>query len=489
MSVQSQVEALEASSALLYEEAQGIESAWGSDRSKMPAGQAERHERLMKGVQAKAREIADLTDAHNARAEKIEQIRRAAEDSRNIESGFGGAPTDGEFARVRRNRSNPWSGLGETIARSDTPDGLHARALDAIEAIVGIPQASRERLANIVDQPIERDAAELILAASDPAYRTAFEKVLKNPITGHLMWTAPEQMAYQRTETVRAALSLTGVNGGYLVPFTLDPTIVLTNAGAANPFRQIARHATTATNTWNGVTSAGVTAAWLAEGGVVSDNTPTFGLATITPQKAAAWVFGSHEVIADTDFARQLPQLLADAQNLLESAAFSVGTGVGQPKGIVTAATTAVTTAAANTYAIADIYALQQSLPARARHGKTPAVVGNVAIINKTRQFDTAGGASYWTNLGQGIPPEVLGLRIAEASGMVSTTTTGSKILVAGDFDKYQIVDRLGMEVLFEPLVKDSATARPTGQAGWFAYWRVGADALDPTAFRCLTVQ
>jgi predicted phage gp36 major capsid-like protein len=45
------------------------------------------------------------------------------------------------------------------------------------------------------------------------------------------------------------------------------------------------------------------------------------------------------------------------------------------------------------------------------------------------------------------------------------------------------------MSVMYEPMVKDSATARPTGQAGWFAYWRVGADALVPAAFRTLTVQ
>jgi len=488
MSIQSQVEVLEAAGAAMFEEAQGIEASWGSDRSKMPAGQAERHERLMKGATAKTREVADLTDAHNARAAKIELIKQAAQDPRNVESGFGGAHTDGEFASLGRNRSNPWNGLGESISRSDSPDGLRARAMDAIEAMVGVPTAGRDLMARLVDQPHERDAAELVLAGSDPAYRTAFEKVLKNPIQGHLMWTAAEQMAYQRTESSRAALSLTGGNGGYMVPFTLDPSIVLTNAGAANPFRQISRHATTATNTWNGVSSAGVTAQWLAEGVAVADASPTVGLITITPQKAAAFVFGSYEVLADTDFGTQFPQLIADAQNNLESAAFSTGTGTGQPKGIVTAATTSITTAAAATFAIADAYSLQQGLPPRSRHGRTPAVVGNVAIINKLRQFDTAGGASYWTNLGQGTPPEVLGLRLAEASGMVATLTTGSKILVAGDFDKYQIVDRLGMQVMFDPILHDQATARPTLQGGWLAYWRTGADVLDASVFRVLTV-
>lgn len=484
MSIQSQVEELETSSAALFEEAQGIESSWGSDRSKMPAGQAERHERLMAGVRKKTLEIADLTNAHNARAEKIEAIRQAAQDPANVSEG-----SFGQFASVHRNRSNPWNGLGDDISRSDTPDGLRARAHDAIEAIVGVPHAGRELMSSLVDQPHQLGAAELVLAGSDPNYRTAFEKVLRNPTHGHMMWTAAEQLAYQRTESSRAALSLTGANGGFLVPFTLDPTVVLTNAGAANPFRQISRIATTTTNTWNGAASAGVTAQWLAEAGVAADATPTFSQLVITPQKAAAWVFGSYEVIGDSDISSQLPQILADAKNNLESAAFSTGAGTGGvPKGIVTAATTAVTTATANTFAIADVYSLQQALPARARLGRNPAVVGNVAIINKMRTFDTAGGSSYWTNLGESAPGSVLGLKLAEASGMVSTTTTGSKILVAGDFDKFQIVDRIGMTVTYNPMLMDQATARPNGSAGWFTYWRVGSDALDPTAFRTLTV-
>ena len=93
--------------------------------------------------------------------------------------------------------------------------------------------------------------------------------------------------------SARAALSLTSANGGYLVPFTLDPTIILTNAGSANPFRQISNVKTTATNDWNGVTSAGVNAGWLAEGTEDSDHSPTFGNLKITPQKASAWLYGN----------------------------------------------------------------------------------------------------------------------------------------------------------------------------------------------------
>jgi HK97 family phage major capsid protein len=129
---------------------------------------------------------------------------------------------------------------------------------------------------------------------------------------------------------------------------------------------------------------------------------------------------------ADTDFAEQLPQLLGDSKALLENTASSVGTGSGQPKGIVPAATTTVTSATVATFAVADIYALQQALTLRARYGKSLARIGNIAQINRLRAFDTAGGSSYWTNLGQGAHETVLGMRLAEASGMVSTLTTGS---------------------------------------------------------------
>ena len=303
------------------------------------------------------------------------------------------------------------------------------------------------------------------------------------------MWTAEEQMAYQRTEHSRAALSLTGANGGYLVPFTLDPSIVLTNAGAANPFRQICRMETTATNSWNGVASAGVTGQWLAEAGVAADATPSFTQITVGPQKAAAWIFGSVEAIADTDFATQLPTIIDDAKSVLENTAFSVGTGTGRPLGIVTAATTTVTTAGVAAFAVADVYALQAALPPRARQGLTPAVVANVANINEMRQMDTAGGASYWPNLGTDAPPQVLGLRLAEASGMASTITTGSKIAVAGDFSKMVMVDRLGLTVQFSPVLLDQATGRPSGQSGWFSYWRVSSGLTDASQFRTLVVQ
>jgi HK97 family phage major capsid protein len=422
-----------------------------------------------------------------ARAEKVEALRSAALDPINVQDGAAKGPD----ILIRNTQRDPFDATRAVQARAVELDDMRGRAFDAVEAATksGARFSLSDAAAEKVTRLIENDENEgddggisrHILLTGSEAYHRAFKKVIRNK--GEINALEPDEQA-----SMRAALSLTGANGGFLIPVTLDPSIILTNSGSANPYRRISQVKTITTNFWEGVTSAGVNAAWLAEAGVVGDNTPTIAQPVITPQKAAAWVFGSYEVLSDSDFAQQFPALLSDAKDRLEENAFAVGAGTGGvPKGIVTAATTTVGTAGTGAYAIADIYALQAAIPPRFRlAGESLAVVMNVAIINKTRQFDTAGGSSYWTNLGLGQPERVLGLPIQESTSMVSTLTTGSKIAVAGDFSQYAIVDRVGMSVMYEPMVKDSATARPTGQAGWFAYWRVGADALVPGAFRTL---
>lgn len=62
-----------------------------------------------------------------------------------------------------------------------------------------------------------------------------------------------------------------------------------------------------------------------------------------------------------------------------------------------------------------------------------------------------------------------------------------NEIMVVGDFGQFYIVDRLGTTMVYEPLVK-VANQRPTGQAGWFAYWRVGSDVAVADAFRVLNI-
>ena len=410
----------------------------------------------------------DLEEQRKPLAErmaKLDAVRYAAKDERKVEQ------TTPDLV-VKRNL-DPFEDLSAVRNRLVPRGDLRARALDAIERSSRLGQLTHDHAeaATTLAQEDPGIARHMLLTGSDE-YQDAFRAYVEDP----------EGMAQ------RAALSLTLANGGYMLPFVLDPTIVLTNNSSANPWRRISNVKQTTSNTWNGVTSAGVTAAWLAEGTESGDQTPTVGNIQITPQKASAWVFGSYEVLADTDFATQLPNLLGDAKDRLEEAAFATGAGSGGvPKGVITAATTTVTgTGGAATYVIGDVYATQQALPPRFRNSASAAWVANVAIINKTRQFDTAGGASFWTNLGKGQPETLLGAPIYESSTMAGVLTTGSKIAVFGDFSQFYIVDRVGVSLMYEPMVKGTANARPTGQAGWFMFWRTGSDVATPSGFRVL---
>jgi hypothetical protein len=82
-------------------------------------------------------------------------------------------------------------------------------------------------------------------------------------------------------------MSTTDANGGYMVPLTLDPAIMLSSDGSNNPLRQIARVAPTTTNAWQGVLSAGASAEWKAEAEEAADGSPTLS-APASPQGGQA---------------------------------------------------------------------------------------------------------------------------------------------------------------------------------------------------------
>ena len=116
---------------------------------------------------------------------------------------------------------------------------------------------------------------------------------------GVLMWDDGERQAYSDVISRATLVENTGTGGTYWLPLVLDPTVILTNAGAASPWRKYCRVVQTTSSTWNGVASTGVTVAWLAEGAISSDLTPTIVQIQIPVFKQAAWVTASFEVTED----------------------------------------------------------------------------------------------------------------------------------------------------------------------------------------------
>jgi HK97 family phage major capsid protein len=451
-------------------------------------------------------EVADHAEAlvRKAEAERV-RLRVAATATANnpgvkVERGSDNGELDRDIldpdSVEDRRFKNPWD-LSEMRTFNRTPaevgTELRARALSAVEKMPGMNQARREGATQIIEMwDNERgDIARLALESSTPAYLRAFAKAARGEMNS---FTPDEQAAVGRVNGVARAMSLTDSAGGFLVPFQLDPTVIITSDGSRNDIRRAARQVVATGDVWNGVSAGATSWSWDAEAAEVSDDTSTFVQPTITVHKGAGFIPISIEAAMDeANVATEVGRLLAFGKETLESQAFATGTGSGQPFGIVTAlagTSSEINAAADDTFAIGDVYTLQGALPARYR--ADAAWLANNGIYNLVRRFDTAGGAGLWTYLGNDRPVELLGRPALEAEGMDGTvTTTGAVsnfILVFGDFSNYVIADRIGMTVEFIPHLFHVTTNRPSGQRGWYAYFRVGADSVNDGAFRLLDV-
>lgn len=388
-----------------------------------------------------------------------------------------------------RRFKNPWD-LSEVRTFNRTPgevgQELRARAFSAIEQMPGLNQSRREGATGIIEQfdNDRGDIARMCLATSTPAYLRAFAKAARGQ---------ESQFTPDEREAVTRAMSLTDSAGGYLVPFQLDPTVIITSDGSLNQIRQAARQVVATGDVWNGVSSGAVSWSWDAEAAEVSDDTTTFAQPTITIYKAAGFVPISIEALADEqNVAQEVGRLLSFGKETLEATAFATGTG-SQPQGIVTALTggaSVVTSTTTDVFASADVYKVHGALPARYR--ASASWLANNLTYNLARNFDTQGGAQLWERIGADRPALLMGRNAYESEAMdgVITALADNLMLVFGDFSNYVIADRVGMTVEFIPHLFGVATPtnRPTGQRGWYAYFRVGADSVNDGAFRILNV-
>jgi len=405
---------------------------------------------------------------------------------------------DGERAK------SPHEERATQMAAQQTPSGPYGHGRDLALRTVDqayrsglLPDYAAERVQHLVgDGP---DMAQFLasrwaVATGDPDYRTAFAKKLADPDNARDLWTEGERRAWQRVMTYQAemrAMGLSDTAGGFMVPFTLDPAILLTSAGSTNPLRRIARVVQTVTDQWSGITSAGVTAEWKAEAAETADAAPTVANPNIPVHFGDAFVPYSFEIGMDTaNFLAELQKVLLDGADQLQATAFTTGTGTGQPKGIITAlAGTAseINAATDDVFARADVYSLQNALPPRFQGNAQ--WCANLAIINLMSQMElSTGGSRVFPELADG---RLLNRPINELSNMDGTITTSGAVsnfvLLYGDFSNFVIVDRIGTTLELVPHLVGT-NRRPTGQRGALLWFRTGSDAPNVNGFRLLDV-
>lgn len=336
------------------------------------------------------------------------------------------------------------------------------------------------------------DVARRIAVTETDDYRNAFLKMVTRP-NGELYLTEEERGAMRAFDEYRAASS-TSAAGGYGVPVFIDPSIIMTAQGSGNPFLQIAKQVDVNTNAWKGVSSAGVSWSFDAEGVEASDDAPTLAQPTVSIYTARGLIPYSIEIGEDyPGFASEMSTLLAEGYDELLVDKFTRGSGSGEPFGVLTVLSASsgnrvgVQTSGAN-FGANDPYSVWKAVPQRFR--KNASWLMSVDVNNKIRQLGTA---NVYHAVTQSLPAEwadvLFGKAVYESPYMPDTTTStsaNSGLAVVGDFRNYVIARRTGMSVELVPHLLSTTTNLPNGQRAWFAYSRIGANVVNTAAFRLL---
>jgi HK97 family phage major capsid protein len=444
-----------------------------------------------------------------------QQTRWDAIDTEEAEARTALAAAEERVARAERvaeSRSR-WNSLH--VGTSVPTDDVDVRSLSGREArdralkradqageLVELRDDQKEKISRLVrsrgvdshGRETDTDGAQIarrLLLTENDDYRSAWVKAMTSATPA---WTPEEARAVAafRDFETRAMAEGANTSGGFGVPVLIDPTIILTAGGSLNPFRRISRVETITTNKWKGVSSAGVSWSYDAEAAEVSNDSPTLAQPEVPVHMARGFVPFSIEVAQDyPNFALEVGALLAEGYDELQAQSFAVGTGTGQPTGIVTAldADTNVEVVVTTDGALGavDITKVWKALPDRAKANATwvmgAGTASDVAALGDaygTRTSDLTGNLDRLRN------------RPVEPSSYIpdfAGVTTAQNLIVVGDFRKYLIAERAGMSVELVPHLVGTTNNRPTGQRGWFAYARHGANVIDIRAFRLLQNQ
>jgi HK97 family phage major capsid protein len=431
------------------------------------AGEQERLARLERGYQKAAAE------EDRFREEWREVMAVYAQDPNKIERTYDPSERSAETRDVRPGRDAAKRSIDRLFRSGSLPDYGAERATALL------------RTGSLYEQDL---AARWAVAAGNPEYLTAFSKVIADPDHGHMLFSPKELDAFRAVHELRAGLTIAGT-GQYLIPLQLDPSVILTNAGSTNAMRRISRVVQTVGPAWTGVTSAGVSAEWLAtEATQVAEATPTLAPLSIPVILGDAYLHASFQAVMDVeDFQGEMTRVLLDAADRLQATAFTVGVGTTEPMGLVTALVGKhIHGKGSEAIAGTDPFDLQAALVARFSPGAV--FMASLPIISAYSIMETTNGGRLFPEIGSG---RLLNRPLVENSDMDSVinpaATEVNHVLAYFDPGQFIIADRIGstLEVVSNVM---GANNRPTAERGFLLWFRTGSDLATTAAGELLNV-
>lgn len=444
-------------------------------------------------------EIRQLSDTERSAMKILLDVHERAlelhEEHRNISDVLRKRPKAIEYSRLGGEPEDPYADVRRLTVKEARDRAL--RRLDSREDASHLSDAAKVQL----DKQIRRntDTARRVLVTETEEYRNAYMKLMTQPDAAAFL-SAEERDAVRGFLEYRAMAENTTTAGGFGIPVFIDPSIILTAQESGNPFLTLARQVDVNTNQWKGVSSSGVTWAFQTEAATTTDNSPTLAQPSVLTHMARGVIPYSIEVGQDyPSFAEEMANLLAEGYDELLVNKFTIGSGSGEPKGILTALSAntnvrvRVQTAGSN-FGPLDPYAVWKALPKKYRRARS-AWLMSVGVNNAIRQLGTANVYHASTvSLPEEWLDSLFNRGVYESPYMpdvTASTTAPEGLAIVGDWQNFVIARRGGMSTEFIPnlvqqVTAGSGPAMPTGQRAWFAYARIGSNSVNDLGFRLL---
>ena len=231
---------------------------------------------------------------------------------------------------------------------------------------------------------------------------------------------------------------------------------------------------------------------WVTETGDRTEDEPTFGQVNIKAHEHAVIIPVSRVLLEDSfiDLQAFLADRIAVQFAKAEATAFVSGDGTNKPTGLLNAPTDydGVDAKQDGTDILDRLIDLYYDLPGEyAMRGTWAMNRRTMGVIRKAADSSDSRGTLWSDGLADGTPARFLGAPVAEFPGMddLDANLSGDPDtypVVFGDFSNYQVIDRVGLQIL-----RDDYTGASKGTVKFHARRRVGGKVLLTEAFRVLT--
>jgi HK97 family phage major capsid protein len=399
--------------------------------------------------------------------------------------------TEKELLETRARLVNEQNDLNNQLNGKDVTDEMSQRwdkiQLDiaALTAEIQRGQSVKQNMALIADQQAEsEDRSGVAPKSADQkgAYRAAFDKWLR---TGLGNMSTEERGIMSRGTDPQSV----GTNnlGGFTVPQEFGDELIkaMSSYGGMLDVSTVIRTLSGAPMPFPSSDETSVTGQLVAENAPLAVKDIAFGSITLGSYAYTAGVVKlSYQLMQDNgiNLEAEIMPILAERLGRIFNTHLTVGTGTGQPSGVVTGALAGVTSAAAAGVTRGEIIDLQHSVDAAYRaNGRYMLNDLTIAALRKL-SLGTGDASPLWQLSMREGAPDLLEGKPYTVNNDIATLGAGNVPLLFGDFSKYRV--RITRDVTMAEM---NELYLANLQKGFTAFARMDGALLDTKAVKKLT--